>query len=432
MRTARLAGTAGALAAGILVLTGCGGATSTDTAVAAATDINSCTPSDHTLDVTFGSQAENAMKVAVANLQAKYPGLTVDAEPLKTTSYDELTNTVVADIAVGKRPDLIMSGLGQLRFWVEKYSPATIDTAGLADTYQSQFLSAGTVDGKVYLAPAQVSAPVLLVNQTMLDAANAGKATDIRTFDDVVTAAAAVTGKTGNPSVSLPTQRLPDWLGQGFVQGAGGTFVNADGTAGFGDATGVDALSLWTKLSERGLEAQINETDAITAFTSQQTALAFTATSLIASVNATVGDGFEWTAVDLPTVNGGDGLLPAGGNGWIVLSDNGCRAAYANALVAELLGTEAVLAASGTDYSYIPVDKAAAEQLLATGGLRQPQQYAWTYDKELSPWGGFDGAMTSQINDVLRQMSQGLQSGSELEPTVKRAVTTIDSLVGQG
>ncbi|WFR74223.1 extracellular solute-binding protein [Prescottella defluvii] len=280
--------------------------------------------------------------------------------------------------------------------------------------------------------PAQVSAPVLLVNQTMLDSANAGKATDIRTFDDVVTAASKVTAKTGNPSVSLPTQRLPDWLGQGFVQGAGGTFVNADGTAGFGDATGIDALSLWTKLNERSLEARVNETDAISAFTSQQTALAFTATSMIASVNNTVGNGFEWTAVDLPTVNGGDGLLPAGGNGWIVLSDDGCRAAYANALVAELLGTEAVLAASGTDYSYIPVDKAAAEQLLATSGIRQPQRYAWTYDKELSPWGGFDGAVTSQINDVLRQMSQGLQSGSELEPTVKRAVTTIDSIVGQG
>ncbi|WP_433605701.1 extracellular solute-binding protein [Prescottella agglutinans] len=432
MRTTRLAGTAGALAAGILVLTGCSGASSTNTAVAAATDISSCTPSEHTLDVTFGSQAAAAMKIAVANLQTQYPGLTVNAEPLKTASYDELTNTVVADIAVGKRPDLIMSGLGQLRFWVEKYSPATIDTAGLADTYQSQFLTAGTVDGKVYLAPAQVSAPVLLVNQTMLDASNAGNATDIRTFDDVVTAAATVTAKTGKPSVSLPTQGLSDWLSQGFVQGAGGTFVNADGTAGFGDATGIDALSLWTKLNERGLEARINEMDAISAFASQQTALAFTTTSLIASMTNTVGNGFEWTAVDFPTVNGGDGLLPAGGNGWIVLSDDGCRAAYANALVAELLGTEAVLAASGTDYSYIPVDKAAAEQLLSTGGLGQPKRYAWTYDKELSPWGGFDGAMTKQINDVLRQMTQGLQSGSELEPTVKQAVTTIDAIVGQG
>lgn len=433
MRNIRILSAAGALAAGALVLAGCSSAApATEASVAAATDIASCTPSEHSIRATFGSQATAAMEIAVANVEKAYPGLTIDAVPQATSSYDELTSTIVADIAVGKRPDLIMSGLGQLRFWVEEYAPAPIDTSVLPETYQSQFLSAGTVDGEVYLAPSQVSTPVALVNQTMLDAAGAGDAEDIETFADVIAAAEAVTADTGKPSVSVPTQGLPDWLAQGFVQGAGGTFVNDDGTAGFGDEQGLEALSLWSGLAAEGLEAGIGDMDAVSAFAGQSTAIAFTTTSLIATMNTTVGDAFEWTAIDFPTVNGGDGALPAGGNGWVVLSDDGCRAAYANAIVAELLSTEAVLAASGTDYSYIPVDTAAAEQLLAGDGLVQPQVYAWSYDHELTPWGGFDGTRTTQVNDTIRQMAQGLQSGAELEPTVEQAVRGIDGIVGQG
>ncbi|MGO2750132.1 MAG: hypothetical protein ACTIA6_08795 [Pseudoclavibacter sp.] len=432
MRTLRLSGAAGLLTVGVFALTACSaGPQAPQPTVAAAASIDSCVAAENTINVTFGSQAAAAMEVAVAAVKEAHPGLTINAEPQATSSYDELTNQIVADIAVGNRPDLVMSGLGQLKFWVEEYSPAVIDTESLPDTYQSQFLSAGTVDGEVYLAPAQVSAPVALVNQDMLDAAGAGDAADITTFDDVVAAAELVTAKTGSPSVSLPTQGLPDWFAQGFVQGAGETFVNEDGTAAFGSDGGVEALSLWSDLSAAGLEAGISDMDAISAFASQNTAISFTTTSLIASMTTTVDGAFDWTAIDFPTVNGGDGALPAGGNGWVVLSDDACRAAYANAIVAELLSTEAVLAASGTDYSYIPVDTAAAEQLLATEGLIQPQQYAWTYDKELSPWGGFSGAVTKQVNDALRQMTQGLQSGAELAPTVEQGVAQVDSIVGQ-
>ena len=432
MRTLRLSGAAGLLTVGVFALTACSaGPQAPQPTVAAAASIDSCVATENTINVTFGSQAAAAMEVAVAAVKEAHPGLTINAEPQATSSYDELTNQIVADIAVGNRPDLVMSGLGQLKFWVEEYSPAVIDTESLPDTYQSQFLSAGTVDGEVYLAPAQVSAPVALVNQDMLDAAGAGDAADITTFDDVVAAAELVTAKTGSPSVSLPTQGLPDWFAQGFVQGAGETFVNEDGTAAFGSDGGVEALSLWSDLSAAGLEAGVSDMDAISAFASQNTAISFTTTSLIASMTATVDGAFDWTAIDFPTVNGGDGALPAGGNGWVVLSDDACRAAYANAIVAELLSTEAVLAASGTDYSYIPVDTAAAEQLLATEGLIQPQQYAWTYDKELSPWGGFSGAVTKQVNDALRQMTQGLQSGAELAPTVEQGVAQVDSIVGQ-
>ncbi|MBF4607607.1 extracellular solute-binding protein [Curtobacterium sp. VKM Ac-1393] len=430
MRTSRLTALAGIAAAGALVLTGCSTASpAAEQSVAAAGDLSTCKPSDNTINVTFGTQAAEAMKIAAAKVEEEYPGLTINATPQSTSSYDDLTQKVVGDIAVGKRPDLIMTGLGQLRFWVDSYHPATIDESALPSTYQKQFLAAGTVDGETYLAPAQISTPVLLVNQDALDAAGAGNGDDIHTFDDLVTAAKKVTADTGSPSVSIPTQGLPDWFSQAFVQGAGDTFVADDGTAGFGTDQGAKDLSIWSDLAKDKLEAGVGDQDAMANFTSGKTAFLVYTTSTISTIQQGIGGAFAWKAVDLPTVNGGDGALPAGGNGWVVLSDDSCRAGYANALVGALLSKDAVLAASGTSYSYIPVDKAAAKELLSGDDVSEQQRYAWSYDKPLTQWGGFPGKSTKQVNDTLRQMAQGLQSGADTTSTVETSATAIDSIV---
>ncbi|NQX28355.1 extracellular solute-binding protein [Microbacteriaceae bacterium VKM Ac-2854] len=427
------------LAVGALALTsalalsacsGTAGASDPAATVAAAAAIDSCDPSTTTISAVFGQQATDAMTVASANLQKQYPGLTIDATPQQTTSYDELTKQIVADIAVGKRPDVIMTGLGQLRFWVDTYAPMPIDPASLPETYQSQFLGAGTVDDTVYLAPAQISAPVLLVNEEL--AAEAGvDAADITTLDDLVAAAKKVSAITGGPSVTIPTDGLADWFGQAFVQGSGGTFVNADGTAGFGDDTGVEALSIWSTLGADKLELGVGTQDAIAQFAGGNAAFMVTTTSLIATMSKTVNGAFDWTPVDLPSVGGKAGALPAGGNGWVVLSEDACQAAFSTALISELLSTEAVLKASGTAYSYIPVDSAAAEELLGSDAATPQLTYAWSYDKDLTPWGGFAGDATVQVNDTFRSMAQKLATGADAAEAVSAAVTTIDGIVAK-
>lgn len=422
----------GALTIGGLLLSGCAASPGTgpEATVAAAADLSQCDPEAAPIDVVFGQQASEAMAIAVAKLQKEYPGLVINAEPQSTSSYDDLTKTIVGDIAVGKRPDLIMSGLGQLRFWVETYDPAPIDAESLQPSYQRQFLDAGTVDGTPYLAPAQISAPVLLVNQDLLDQAGAGDAADIETFDDLIAAAEKVTAATGAPSVTIPAQGLADWFSQAFVQGSGETFVNEDGTAGFGSDQGVESLSIWTELNKRGLEMGLGDQDALAQFIGGNAALMVYTTSVIASVQNGVGDAFEWAPVDLPNLGGEDGPLPAGGNGWIVLSDDPCSAGFSNALVSELLSPEAVNGASGTSYSYIPVDAKAAEELLASDAATPQLTYAWSYDQPLSPWGGFAGAHIAEVNDAFRQMAQSLQAGADAETTVQQAATTIDQIVG--
>lgn len=415
-----------------ILLVGCTPATSTsapEATVASAADIDTCDPSESTIDAIFGQQATEAMTVASTKLKEQYPGLTINAEAQATTSYDDLTKQVVADIAVGKRPDLTMSGLGQLRFWVDTYNSHPIDPAALSDTYQKQFLDAGTVDGTVYLAPAQISAPVLLINDELLG--QAGVTGDIDTFDDLVSAAEKVTARTGKPSVTIPTEGLADWFSQAFVQASGATFVDTDGTAAFGSDAGIEALSIWSTLEEKDLELGVGFQDAIAQFAGGNAAFMVTTTSLIATLEKTIAGAFEWTPVDLPGVSGESGALPAGGNGWVVLSEEPCDAAFSTALISELLSTEAVLKASGTGYSYIPVDSAAAQELLASDAATAPLTYAWSYDKSLTPWGGFAGDITAQVNDQLRTMAQKLASGADAESTISETVASINALTGK-
>ena len=424
-------------AAILLVVAGCSTATGATSAapagtVAAAADVATCDPATATMKLNFGPQSAPAVELAVAQMEQKYPGLTFDATPSATSSYNDLTKQVIADTAVGKPADLINTGLGQLTFWVDSYSPAEIDVAALPEGYNPNFLTAGTVDGKVYLAPFQISTPVLIVNRTLLQQAGIDPETPITSYDELIADAEILTAQSGQPSVNLSTDGLPDWFSQGLVQTAGGTFVNADGTAGFGDATGLAALELWPALAKDNLLLNIGLTDALAQFTAGTLPFYFATTSLVATLQKGIETKFDWMPVDVPTLDGTDaGPLPAGGNGWLVLSQDSCKAAYANEMIGLMLSKEISLAASGAGYSYIPVNTQAATELLAGPNATPQLTYAWSYDKPLSVWGGFPGTATAQIFTVLTTMTQQLATGADTASTVSSAVAEINALVGK-
>ena len=175
-------------------------------------------PSKTTIKIAYGSQGAPAVQLAIKEMKQAYPGLTFNAPTPSTTSYADITKQVVADAAVGEPDDLIMAGLGQVNFWVQTYHPAPLNASALPTGYRTQFLPAGTVNGKVYLAPFQISAPTLLVNQTLLRRAGINPATPITSYAALQTDALAATKKTGQPSVVISTDLLPDWFSQAFVQ----------------------------------------------------------------------------------------------------------------------------------------------------------------------------------------------------------------------
>jgi multiple sugar transport system substrate-binding protein len=427
----------GVVAAALLSTAACGGVASSSShsgptgTVAKASGLSNCVPSKYTLKLNFGPQAAQAVKLATTEMQQKYPGLKFDASPSSSTNYSDLTKQVTSDAAVGKPDDLIDTGLSQLRFWVDSYHPAALDQSKLPAGYQKQFLAAGMVDGKAYAAPFQVSAPVILVNQTLLKKAGINPNTRITSYAQFVKDAQTLTAKTGKPSVNLSTDSLPDWFAQGLVQSAGGTFVDPDGTAGFGSPTGLSALGLWTSLAKGKNLLNIGLLDAAAQFAAGNLPFYFATTAQVAAAQKEVGNKFAWMPVDPPTPNGKvAGPLPAGGNGWLVLSQDSCKAAYAKQMIDLMLSKNISLQASGTSFSYVPVNSDAAAQLLRSSSATPQLKYAWSYTKPLTVWGGFKGSATAQILDVLATMTQQLATGQDTKSTVDTAVTKINGLVG--
>lgn len=432
MRTKAIA-TASVLTAVALGLSACG--TSTESApanqAAAASAIDKCKPAESTIKLAFAPQGTPAVEHAKKVMEQKFPGLKIDAVPAQSGNYSDLTKQIVADSAVGKRPDLIMTGLGQLRFWTDTFNPATIDPATLPDGYQKQFLSAGKVGDKSYLAPFQISTPVMLVNKTLLADAGITDPASIKTFGQVVEVAKKVTEKTGKPSINIASDDLPDWFSQALVQSSGEKFVADDGSFGFDTPKGREAIGLISTLAKEKLALNVKMDDGQAQFVAGNLAFQMATTSRIAQVLKNAPKDLDWTPIDLPGLNGPEGALPAGGNGWVVISEDSCKAAFSQAMVTEMLTKDASLLSSGKDYSYIPVNKLATEELLKGDNIAPQMRYAWTYNKALTVWSGFAGAQTAPIVDTLRTMLQQMGTGKSAEDAVPAAAKTINALLGK-
>ncbi|KAF0958010.1 hypothetical protein MLGJGCBP_06748 [Rhodococcus sp. T7] len=230
-------------------------------------------------------------------------------------------------------------------------------------------------------------------------------------------------------SVNMPRDAgSADWYAQALIQSSGGTFVYPDGTPGFDTPEGRRALSIWENLGAEGLQDPISAADAFTAFTSGRLAYYTGSPAQSASAQKAVGDAFEWTVTDLPIPDGGKSSLSVGGNDFIVLSDDACRAAFANEMISDLLDPE-IIAASSKTYSYIPVDTEAATQLATDPAATTQLGYSWTYTGTPTPWGGWHGAATPRVNALLKAMAERLTTGEDTNTVVPETVRRITSAV---
>lgn len=416
---------AAALAAATLLLTACGSSTPAAPAAAAAS-VADCNPAGVAIAAEYAPQGDTAAKLAKAALEKAHPGLTVNLTVSADTSYDKLTQQIVSDIAAGRRPDVAMVGLGQIRFWADRYKPLPIDPATLSTTYDQRFLSIGTVDGTPYVAPFQVSVPVLYTNTTLTTAA--GVTTVPTTTGELLANARKIKAASGVAPVQLPRDGVADWVAQAMIQSSGATFVNPDGTPGFDNDRGRAGLAVYEQLGAEKLEDLISSTDATTAFNTGRLPYMVTSPAAAASIQKAIGGRFAWTVTAMPVPDGGTASLPAGGNGWMVLSQDPCRAAFGAELIRDMLDPS-VIETSSKSYSYIPVDKAAAAKLAADPAARTQLGYSWTYTGTPTPWGGWHGDATPRVNVFLQDMVQKLTGGQPVSAVLPETVRQISGVV---
>jgi multiple sugar transport system substrate-binding protein len=408
-----------------VLATACGGSDDNGEAAEAA-DISTCDPNGVTITAQYLEQGDTAAQAAKISMEAEFPGLTVNLKKASTTGYDQATQQMVADIAAGSRPDVAMIGLGQIRFWVDQYGPQPVDTAALSPTYDQRFLDIGKVDGTPYVAPFQVSVPVLYTNTTMTE--SVGVTSAPTTTSALLDNARKIKAANGTAPVQLPRDGVADWVAQAMIQSAGATFVEPDGQPGFDTDEGRAGLEIYETLGAEKLEDPVSATDALTMFNTGNLAYMVSSPASAANIQKTVGDKFNWTVTAMPIPDGGEASLPAGGNGWIVLSEDACKASFGNQLISHMLTPE-VIAASSKSFSYIPVDKEAVTMLSTDPAAKSQLGYSWTYTGTPTPWGGWHGDATPKVNQFMQDMVQRLIGGEPLDPVLQDTVQRIQSAV---
>jgi multiple sugar transport system substrate-binding protein len=387
-----------------------------------------CDADGITIETANNAVGQESAEAAAAVLEAKYPGLKVEIGTSAAQSYDELTQQVVADIAGGRDIDVVMSGNNQLRFYVDTYQPLPLDVSKLRPTYDRSFLPIGTVDGKAYMAPFQVSVPVLFYNKTLMAEAGLDPEAPPTNYTELFAAARAMQDVSDAGALHVITEGAADWITQAAVQSAGGTYITDDGQPAFDSPEGLKALELYSIAGAEGLQDPVGNAEATAAFNTGATGLYITSSAGTAGLATAIGDAFEWGVELMPVVDGGSPLFPAGGNGWLILTDDPCEAAFASELISEMLAPEN-LEKSLRVSSYVPVDTEARATLLADPEIPAQQKEVYGYDVELTRWGGWPGDSAPQANKIVTDLTRQLIDGQDPASAIADAQQAVAEVV---
>jgi ABC-type glycerol-3-phosphate transport system substrate-binding protein len=305
-----------------------------------------------------------------------------------------------------------MAGLGQIGFFVDNLDVQPIDPALLPDTYNQRFLDAGIIDGRLYAVPTQISIPLMLWNKDIFEQAGLDPEDPPDTIEEMQ--AYAETIKAEVPDVTptfLPTSIVYDWIFQNMIQSAGGQISDENGDPAFNSEAGVRALQPWYDLNQNDLGLGVAGLDGFGAFHEGVVGMAFTASSQIGNHTNGIGDAFSWGVALMPIPEDGQRRFAAGGNSWVVLAEDPCRAQFATEFIAATVTPE-TQAEFAQVTGYIPVDSAAVE--LNEDFYANNPRFAVSveYDGELTPWVAFRGERAFEASEEFRTLLESVASGT--------------------
>ncbi len=133
-------------------------------------------------------------KARLAEFQAKYPGIKIEATVLPPGTFEQIVNT---QMAAGDFPDLMPVYTNMLPPLIDAGLLAPLDDCINAASYKDRLLASvkfAQRDGKTYGIPLTMSPQSMLYNKKLLDAAGVAVPT---TVDEFYKAAKAIKEKTG-------------------------------------------------------------------------------------------------------------------------------------------------------------------------------------------------------------------------------------------
>lgn len=257
--------------------------------------------------VTVGSWWSSAKDTPLDVLKRAFEAQHPDIE-IQYTKYPADYGKVLAMIAAGTPPDIVMLGMDKLASWqaqglVQDLRPLIKASGFNYNALPGPVRDAMEINGGVYALPRDITTSAVAYNKTLFSAAGLAAPQAGWTRDDFAKAAQALTqrqdGKTSVYGYAFDTfgDGLIDWLYTG-----GADFINADGTRdGLHEPAGVQVLTYLQNLVKEGAA---KAGGASGAFGKQQAALYVTTIGW--ANNFAKDPALNWDVAPMPVWSAGD------------------------------------------------------------------------------------------------------------------------------
>ncbi|MFJ2661623.1 ABC transporter substrate-binding protein [Arthrobacter koreensis] len=405
-------------AAGLaLVLSACGGGSSTGGA-GEAPAADALESADGVTTVNFwhsmdGTNGETLGKL-IDEFNAANEGK-IEVKGVYQGDYDSTITKYKAAVQSNSTPSMVQIYDIGTQFMID--SGAVLPTQAFIDRdeydvsdLQPNIAGYYTIDEDLWSMPFNTSMPVLYYNKTLFEAAGLDPETAPETLDEVGEAAAALSKKNGGPAEFGFNAAIYGWLLEQEIAANGALYCSPDnGRSGerasdysFNNDTAVEFVDWWKGLVTDGVAGNTGRAtaDAQNAFKSGTIGMTLESTGALGGMQkAAEEQGFELGVGFYPKIEQNDsGPIIGGASLWISGEGHSDAEKEATWQFMQFLAEPATQATWHTGTGYFPISKAA---------LDEPEDVAW---REQYPQ--FDVAVQQLEATELTAATQGCAAGS--------------------
>lgn len=402
-------------------LASCSGATQASNVVAQIPEL----AAGQQVDITFESYNlsqtgvwTETVKGLIADFEKAHPNIHVTAQAPQGggAAGSNTVSSVQTQLLAGKVPDVAQLTFDSLDFAATQLGANPIsDLVGRdavdahlagAHPFHDKAKTLADWNGKTYGIPYVFSTPVLFYNATQLEAAGLPSDVDLSTWDKVLTAAKAVTAKTGKPSLDISCSvKGGNWCMQGLFKSNGAEVLSDDRkTIGFGSDAAADTVSKLAELYKAGVLKNSDSASMYEGFAKGDTAMQLTTSALQGMfMSSSAKAGWTLKAAGMPSFGTKQAVPTNSGSALFILSQDPAKQRASWELIKFMTSDHAYEQIS-SKIGYLPLRTSLTEK----GGAL----YDWAQKNpllapnlaqldRLQPWVSYPGNSYVQVDDIL-------------------------------
>jgi multiple sugar transport system substrate-binding protein len=359
-----------------------------------------------------------------------YPAIDIESIEIADGGYEQLAQRVLLGAAARDIPDVAQTGFSFLETMSGSGRAVPLDGFFASDsTYDPDELlpamrSLGTIGNETYLIPLGVSTPVVYINEAVFEAAGLDPDSPISTWSDVREASAAMQSA-GYFGVYYAWEITGNWIFQTLLENAGARMATEQGEIAFDSDEAIEAMQFVQDLVSDELMPRVS--DAVPMFLQGQLGMLISSSAGLETIRSLAS--FPFRLAPIPTKNGSEPRLPAGGSGVMLFAPEGEQRQMAWEFV-KFLSSAQVADFVGRNSGYLPANQSVLEELRTGFSSDNDRALLLEQAPNVVPWHSWPGGRGAEISARINQAEEDIIiGGADVAETLRSAAQDVEQLL---